>query len=235
MAIDEHAEPVAQRFGWPAATAAVAASVGAVVGAAIKQDIVLAGAAIACLAVLVAWLTATTRAGAAARRRIERLEQQVDAHRQEFEQRAAAQREELDRLQLSTARLTRATSPDWLLVAIHHTEQTDGRIDVVPTGLRFVSAARESTWTVALPVRTDPAQQARAHSEETRFDDPSPLAAATRPALAHVHIPMRPGDGIRRRGWARFGLGSASGRVVAVLVVGAGEHVVECAADVEDR
>jgi hypothetical protein len=97
----------------------------------------------------------------------------------EFEQRAAAQREELDRLQLLTVRLTRATSPDWLLVAIHHTEQTDGRIDVVPTGLRFVSAARESTWTVALPVRTDPAQQARDHSEETRFDDPSPLAAAT--------------------------------------------------------
>ena len=167
MAIDEHPQPVAQRFGWPAAVNAVTASVAVVVtlvlGAAVKQHAFWAGAAIACLAIVVAWLAALTRAGAAARRRIEELERQAAAEREEFEQRAAAQREEADRLQLLVGRLTRATFPDWLLVAIHHTEQTGGRIDIVPTGLRFVSAAEDGTWTVALPVSTDPTAQARAH------------------------------------------------------------------------
>jgi hypothetical protein len=113
--------------------------------------------------VLVAWLTTLTRAGAAARRRIEELERQAAAEREKLERRAAAQHEELDRLQLLMTRVTRAAFPDWLLVAIHYTEQTGGRIDIVPTVLRFVAAAKDDTWTVALPVSTDPEEQARDH------------------------------------------------------------------------
>lgn len=63
--------------------------------------------------------------------RIQELERQAAAEREELEQRAAAQREELDRLQLLMGRLTRATFPDCLLVAIHHTEHTPGAIDIL--------------------------------------------------------------------------------------------------------
>jgi peptidoglycan/LPS O-acetylase OafA/YrhL len=75
MAAEEHTEPVAQHFVWPVAVAAATTIVGVavtvVLDAAVKQHLFWAGVAIACLAVLVAWLTAATRAGAAARRRID--------------------------------------------------------------------------------------------------------------------------------------------------------------------
>jgi hypothetical protein len=167
MATDEHTESVAQRFGWPAAITALATTVGVLVtlvlGEAVKQHAFWIIVAIACLTVLIAWLIAASRAGAAARRRIGKLEQQAAAQREEREHRAAAQREELDRLQLIMARASRAALPAWLLVAIEHTERSGGRIDLDPQGLRFVSASRDGTWTVTLPVSADPAAQARDH------------------------------------------------------------------------
>ena len=58
-------------------------------------------------------------------------------------------------MQVFLARVTRAACPSWLLVAIHYTEQTGGRIDVVRDGLRFVLAAADGEWTVKLPVSAD--------------------------------------------------------------------------------
>jgi hypothetical protein len=51
--------------------------------------------------------------------------------------------------------VTRAALPTWLLVAIGHAERTGGRIDVVPDGLKLVSAASPGEWTVTVPVSAD--------------------------------------------------------------------------------
>jgi hypothetical protein len=129
----------------------------------VHQRDVWVGAGVLAVAAIVVWLGISTRAAAAARERIATLEQQAAAQRAELNAHANAQSEELDRLQNLMARLARATYPDWLLVAIHHTEHTGGRIDIDPKGLRFVSASKDGTWTIALPLSADPEAQARDH------------------------------------------------------------------------
>ena len=97
----------------------------------------------------------------AARRRIEQLERQQHDDRAERDHVQCDQREELDGLQLLVRRIELGAFPQWLRVAIVHAERTGCRIDVVPDGLRFVSATVDGQWTVKLPVANDPAAQAR--------------------------------------------------------------------------
>jgi hypothetical protein len=156
---DESHDGIAQRLGWPAAIAAVTTVVGIVLSAALKQDAVWAVGAIVVLVVVIGWLGVTTRAAVTARRRIEQLERQQREDRAERDRVQCDQREELDGLQVLVGRLELGAFPQWLRVAIVHAERTDGRIDVVPDGLRFVAAGGDGQWTIELPLSTDDTAQ----------------------------------------------------------------------------
>ena len=144
----EHESRIAQRLAGPAAIAVAAALAVAVVtlplNAAVKQREFWAVGGIAVTLALVAALALTIRSAARARTRITALEAEL-----------GEQRGELDRVKVLVERPTRATLPQWLSVAITHTERTGGRVDVVHDGLRFVTADQDGQWTVHLPLSAD--------------------------------------------------------------------------------